>query len=53
MLTGEIPEFVVREGEEVVLSCPVNTPGEVEGGKVGLENYLMVCLLQSVENITH
>ena len=32
MLTGEIPEFVVREGEEVVLSCPVNTPGEVEGG---------------------
>ena len=29
MLTGEIPEFVVKEGEEVVLSCPVNTPGEL------------------------
>ena len=27
MLAGEIPEFVVKEGEEVVLSCPVNTPG--------------------------
>ena len=27
MLTGEIPEFVVQEGEEVVLSCPVNTLG--------------------------
>ena len=29
MLAGEIPEFVVREGEEVVLSCPVNTPGKL------------------------
>ena len=28
MLTGEIPEFVVKEGEEVVLACPVNTQGE-------------------------
>ena len=29
MLAGEIPEFVVREGEEVVLACPVNIPGEM------------------------
>ena len=26
-LVGDIPAFVAREGDEVVLTCPVNTPG--------------------------
>ena len=25
-MSGEVPEIVVEEDEEVVLSCPVNTP---------------------------
>ena len=51
MLTGEIPEFVVKEGEEVVLSCPVNTLGsKIED----LEIKIFYCFsLQSVESITH
>ena len=27
--SGEIPTFVAKEGENVVLSCPVNTPGRI------------------------
>ena len=28
-LVGDIPAFVAREGDEVVLTCPVNTPGRL------------------------
>ena len=52
MLAGEIPEFVVKEGEEVVLSCPVNTPGELgEWDNIALFHGLSSP--QSAENITH
>ena len=50
MLTGEIPEFVVQEGEEVVLSCPVNTLGEMEDLEIEIFYSFSP---QSVESITH
>ena len=28
-LDAEIPTFIAQKGEEVVLSCPVNTAGEI------------------------
>ena len=27
LIPGDIPSFIVKEGEEVVLPCPVNEPG--------------------------